>query len=132
AVRESGFVAHAALQATTPAQSHMEAAVREALRPLLRELRQTLASYHATYGEPVSRILLTGGGSRLVGLAEHLAEELGLGVEPLAWPEREGFATGQGVEEHRAEMPVAVGLALGAAGQAAPVDFRRRGVAYRS
>jgi len=132
AVRDSGFVGHEGLRPTTPAQGHMESAVREALRPLVRELRQTLAAYHATYGERIERLWLTGGGSRLVGLAEHLAEELGLPAAPLAWPEREGFATGPSVENSEAELAVAVGLALGTAGQSAQVNFRRGEFAYRS
>jgi general secretion pathway protein L len=110
----------------------METAVREALRPLLRELRQTLASYHASYGQSVERIYLTGGGARLVGVGEHLAEELALPVEPLPWPEREGAASGPTVDELRPELPVAVGLGLGTAGQAPQVNFRRGEFAYRS
>src|SRR5207244_3713481 len=102
------------------------------LKPTLRELRQTLAAYRASYGEAVDRIWITGGGSRLAGLPEYLGEELGLPVAPLPWPEREGFPTGSTVVQQRELLPVAVGLALAAGQQVPHVNFRRGEYAYRS
>jgi general secretion pathway protein L len=52
----------------------------EALTPLLRDLRQTLASVRARVRTPIESVLLTGGSARLLGLAEYLSEQLGLPV----------------------------------------------------
>jgi len=54
--------------------------VRETLLPLVRELRQTMAACRAQTGAVVSRAILTGGGSRLRGMASFLTEELELPV----------------------------------------------------
>lgn len=57
--------------------------VDERLRPLVDEIRGSIDFYAAQLGAaPVSRVLLSGGGSRQRGLAERLREELGLPVEP--------------------------------------------------
>ena len=62
--------------------------------PLLRDLRQTLASVRARLRTPVEAVLLTGGTARLPGLADYLAEELELPVQlwtgrrPEAVPQR--------------------------------------------
>lgn len=61
-------------------------ALREALRPLLRDLRQTLAAYVARYGEPPRAVHLTGGTAQLAGLDELISEELGIEAHELLPP----------------------------------------------
>jgi Tfp pilus assembly PilM family ATPase len=89
---QMGFVASRARPAATPLETRVDAIVREALQPLLRDLRQTLASFSIKDKAPIEGLLLAGGGARLRGLAEFLQDELAIPVRPLvAAPEfREG------------------------------------------
>lgn len=64
----------------------VDAALRAALTPLVRDLRQTLASVRATGGTDISRLQLTGGGARLQGLLPFLEHELGMPVSYLMVP----------------------------------------------
>jgi general secretion pathway protein L len=64
----------------TPEQQHLDTVLREALTPLLRDLRQTLASVRSRIRNPIEAVLLTGGGARLRGLPELLHEDLDLPV----------------------------------------------------
>ncbi len=63
-------------------------AIRTALRPLIRELRQTLSAHSARLGEPPRVVYLCGGTSELRGLFELLQNELDLEVLPLVPPPR--------------------------------------------
>ena len=63
-------------------------AIRNALRPLIRELRQTLSAYSARMGEPPRVVYLCGGSSELRGLFELMQNELDLEVLPLVPPPR--------------------------------------------
>jgi hypothetical protein len=65
---------------------NVDTVVREAMQPLLRDLRQTLAHFATKDKAPVEEILLTGGGARLAGLAGFLEDELGIPVRPLLAP----------------------------------------------
>jgi general secretion pathway protein L len=55
--------------------------LRQALQPLLREVRQTIAGHLAAGGGRVKRVTICGGGSLLGGLDLLLADELGVPVE---------------------------------------------------
>lgn len=81
-----GFVASQNRPARTNVEARVDVVVREALQPLLRDLRQTLTSFSAKDKAPVEEILLAGGGSRLTGLAGFLQDELGVPVNPLVAP----------------------------------------------
>jgi general secretion pathway protein L len=81
-----GFVASQNRPARTSVESRVDVVVREALQPLLRDLRQTLTSFSAKDKAPLEEILLAGGGSRLTGLAGFLQDELGVPVNPLVAP----------------------------------------------
>jgi type IV pilus assembly protein PilM len=81
-----GFVASQNRPARTTVEARVDVVVREALQPLLRDLRQTLTSFSAKDKAPVEEILLAGGGSRLTGLAGYLQDELGFPVNPLVAP----------------------------------------------
>jgi Tfp pilus assembly PilM family ATPase len=89
---QMGFVASSGRPAATPVEARVDSIVREALQPLLRDVRQTLASFSNKDKAPVEAILLAGGGARLRGLAGFLQDELAVPVRPLlAAPEfREG------------------------------------------
>jgi Tfp pilus assembly PilM family ATPase len=81
-----GFVASRSRPAKTNVEMRVDAVVREALQPLVRELRQTLGSFAVKDKAPVEELLLVGGGSRLTGLAGYLEDELGIPVRPLLAP----------------------------------------------
>ena len=53
----------------------------EALQPLVRELRNTLAGHVAAGGKRVRRVLLCGGGALMPGIGPFLGNELGVPVE---------------------------------------------------
>jgi hypothetical protein len=72
--------------ARTTVEARVDVVVREALQPLLRDVRQTLTSFSAKDKAPVEEILLAGGGARLTGLAGFLQDELGVPVNPLVPP----------------------------------------------
>jgi Tfp pilus assembly PilM family ATPase len=81
-----GFVASSRRAATSKVEINVDTVVREALQPMLRDFRQTLASFSTKDKAPVEEILLAGGGARLVGLAGFLEDELGIPVRPLLAP----------------------------------------------
>ena len=56
---------------------------RSAMWPVVREVRRSLAAHSIQAGHPVSRVLLTGGGSQLRGLDSWLQEHLNVTVEYL-------------------------------------------------
>jgi general secretion pathway protein L len=79
-----GIIPSHAHPAATTTQRQVGKVLVEAIAPLVRDLRQTLASFRAQNKTPVTMIMLAGGGSRLQGLAEHLQEELG--IPTVQWP----------------------------------------------
>ena len=98
------------------AQRPVIEAIYEAAMQLLTSLRNTLNYYaNAHQQDPISRIVLTGGGSRLIGLDRVLGELTHLPVSA-----EDGFTNIQlsrGVKRadtaDRSSMSVALGLALG-------------------
>jgi general secretion pathway protein L len=83
---ELGFVASRIRPAATNVEVRVDSVVREALGPLLRDLRQTLTSFSSKDKAPVEEILLCGGGARLSGLMAYLEDELSVPVRPLLAP----------------------------------------------
>ena len=63
-----------------PVEARIDRALRAALAPLGREIRQTLASFRASTHLDVSALYVTGGAARLKGISAFLEEELGLPV----------------------------------------------------
>src|SRR6185436_12209564 len=89
AKREEGVVGSANRRPQGPIPQRMDEVLRETLAPLLREIRQTIASFRAREKATIEGVLLTGGTGALVGLDEYLAEELALPVAPYV-PESAG------------------------------------------
>jgi general secretion pathway protein L len=84
AKREEGMVGSANRRPHGPIPQRMDEVLREALAPLLREIRQTLASFRSREKTAIEGVLLTGGTAALNGLPEYLAEELSLPVTTYA------------------------------------------------
>lgn len=125
---DGGFIAHPGMEPQSTSQARMDASLREAARPLVRELRQTLAAYRAAYGVGVERVWVTGGGARLVGLRELLTEELGVLVEQGPGPSEDAGKLGE-----RADLfTVALGMAQVGLGSPLRLNFRKGEFAYRS
>jgi general secretion pathway protein L len=124
----------------SPAHQRVDAVVREALRPLMRDLKQTLAAFRAA-GEPeVDRVLVTGGAARLNGFVEHVEAELGVVAARLSLIADDPFLDPAMAERARAgaavaalELPAqALGLALAAAAPVPQVNLRKNELAYRT
>jgi general secretion pathway protein L len=109
--------------------------LRQHLRPLIRDLRQTLASHTSLYGEAPRQILITGGGARLHGLALFLQEALELPVSTLPIPQalvREAAVVSEIEAAAAPSCATALGLALALTGPAPQVNFRKGEFAYRT
>ena len=90
---------------------------------LARELRQTVASWRAQGGEPLSAIWLAGAGAQYQGAQTFLSDELGVAVLPLPAPRVDGVTP-----ELAASLPrfaKALGLAVGLAGRPRTFNLRR-------
>ncbi len=133
-----GFVASHNRPAKNNVEMRVDAVVREALQPLVRDIRQTLSSFATKDKAPVEEILLAGGGSRLNGLADFLQDELGIPVAPLIPPPepREGPdgepipVAGEPSEADRFALANAIAR-TGARG-ARELDLRRGEFQYRA
>jgi general secretion pathway protein L len=139
AKHQQAFVLPPGAVPETPSHRRVDETVREALRPLLRELRQTIAAYRAGGGPQPARLLYTGGAARLNGLAAHLEVELGLPVAPLTLERGEFVAEALATvgiapeEAFGAALPAqALGLALAAAAPVPQVNLRKGELAYRT
>lgn len=84
--------------------------IRDSLRPLLRDLKQTLGTYVSRFGSEPKALFLTGGTAQLHGVQDLLAEELGVPVQPLLPPEGATWL-GPGVRE----MPAGESMTFGEA-----------------
>jgi Tfp pilus assembly PilM family ATPase len=73
-----GFLASSAQPATSEAWRRVHDVLVTEIGPWVRELKQTLAACRARTGATVGRVVLVGGGSRLRGLADFTAEQLGV------------------------------------------------------
>lgn len=92
--------------------------------PLLsRELRQTLAAFRTTGGDPLACMYLVGSGAEASGAATFLSTELGVSILPLPRPHIEGITPEQG--EKLPRFAKALGLALGLTGRARAMNLRR-------
>lgn len=142
AKREEAFLVSPGRAATTPVLAKLDAVLREALAPTVRELRQTLASFGATGKIEVEALLVVGGGGRLAGLLPFLEAELGIPARHP--PVRAALESGGGRNaEHEAASEesavpesdahaLAAAIAIAAARGSREIDFRRGSFAYRA
>ncbi|MFT5992086.1 MAG: general secretion pathway protein L [Bradymonadia bacterium] len=106
-------------------------ACREAVKPLVRQLRRSLHAQAAESGTPVGHVYLCGGGSALPGLPEYLAQSLGVEVSVMPI-QTTGAQSLDGFSEVANRFTNAMGLALRAAGvSASGFNLRRGDFAYR-
>jgi general secretion pathway protein L len=108
----------------------IDSTLRDALSPLLRDLRQTFSFYRAQFGEAVELVFLCGGTARLRGLSELVADEIGVTAVPLE------FRTGDlgrldDAEASRPVVPLALAIAAAGAGGRKELDFRRGEFGYK-
>jgi len=131
-------VASSQRPAATNVEINVDTVVREAMLPLLRDLRQTLAHFATKDKAPVEEILLTGGGARLTGLAGFLEDELGIPVRPLLAPPEpkegpDGLPIEMEVEAPEADRFVlASAIADSAARGQRQLDLRRGEFQYKA
>ncbi|HEX4457945.1 MAG TPA: pilus assembly protein PilM [Polyangia bacterium] len=140
AKHEQAFVGAPGVAFASPAHQRVDGLVRTALRPLMRELKQTIAAYRAAGESGPERVLVTGGAARLDGFVEHVELELGIAAAPLALLTDDPFlapavaAAARSGEPHTAAaLPAqALGLALAAAAPVPQVNLRKSDLAYRT
>ncbi|MHB8420290.1 MAG: pilus assembly protein PilM [Myxococcales bacterium] len=92
-----------------------------ALQPMIRELRQTLRLAGSRSRSKFERLWITGGGSKLPGLAELLARDLDLEVRPLPLAPVGGTLPA----EVAPEQALALALALSAHARVSRFNLRR-------
>jgi type IV pilus assembly protein PilM len=84
---------------------------REALRPIVREVRRTLQSHAHGHDEPVERVYIGGGASELSGLEEWLRQNIDLEIRRVPF-EKPMFAAIPDFETLGGRFVGALGLAL--------------------
>jgi hypothetical protein len=133
-----GFRASQGRPAATGVEVRVDAILRPALAPFLRDVRQTLSSFAAKDKAPVEEILLLGGGARVGNFAAFLADELGVPVRPFIAPPAppEGL-DGQPLAEERAapeadRFVLAQAIAATGALGHKELDLRRGELQYRA
>jgi type IV pilus assembly protein PilM len=140
AKHEQAFLAVRGQKLTSPAHQRVDSTVRDALRPLMRELRQTVAAYRAAGETGPDRLLVTGGAARLRGFLEHVSEELGVPAARMVLRADDPFLAPRMAEAARLmEAPAAealpaqaMGLALAAAAPVPQVNLRKGELSYRT
>ena len=84
--RKEARLVPAAVPVNNPREARPNEILRAALAPIVREVRQTLASFRAATHKDVGVLYLTGGSARLTGMVGFLEDELGLQVSFLRVP----------------------------------------------
>jgi general secretion pathway protein L len=130
--------------APTPLAGKLDAVLREALAPFMRELRQTLASFRGTARADVDALLVTGGTGRLRGLLPFLEAELGVparflairpalaGANEVAAGDEAAFEVNGGASDESESHALAAAIALAASRGSKEIDFRRGPFVYRA
>ncbi len=134
AKRGEAFLAGPGRVANNPLLTKLDAVLREALAPTIRELRQTLASFTASAKVEIDALLVVGGGGRLAGLLPFLQAELGIparhpSVREVVESGGRNLARDPAGEEAAAPdsdvYALAGAIALAAARGSREIDFRR-------
>jgi general secretion pathway protein L len=128
---EQGVLPSAAIQPSGENAQRMAPVLTEAMVPLMRELRQTIASFRARDKTPIETVLLTGGGADLAGIGEYLEEELTLPVAMYV-PET-GGQTADPIEVtvSEARYTLAAAIAWAGARGSKEIDLRRGTLQYK-
>jgi Tfp pilus assembly PilM family ATPase len=141
AKRSEAFLASPGRPATSPLTAKLDAVLREALAPLIRELRQTLAAFNSSTRVDVDSLLVTGGGGRLAGLLPFLEAELGVPARFLpVRPVLEGGGAAragepgeeQGFTPESEDYALAASIVLAGSGGGREIDFRRGAFVFRA
>jgi general secretion pathway protein L len=145
AKRSDATLLPAGTPAPTPLTAKLDAVLRQALEPLVRELRQTLASFRGAVRTDVDELLVTGGTGRLRGLLPFLEAELGLPARFLAIRPALAARSSSGDEDDAGVVDVpnatsdeseshalAAAIALAASRGSKEIDFRRGPFVYRA
>lgn len=127
---------------STPLEVKLDSVLREALAPLVREIRQTLASFRASSRERIEAVLITGGTGRLKGLPAFFEGELGLATRFLAVRSasemqanvsREEEPNAQVIEaDESSPYALATAIALAASRGGKEIDLRRGPFVFRA
>lgn len=124
-------------RAVYPEQQRISHALKTALQPLIREVRQTFQGISARRRVRITRIILCGGASRIPNLDQHLARELNIHVTPMTAVDRalapvvppaEG---GQPPSMPHAVNAMAYALSALAGTKVKHIDFRQGELSYR-
>ena len=134
------FLAQPGVAFPSAAHQKVDAVVREAVRPLMRELKQTVAAFRAAGETGPDRVLVTGGAARLNGFVEHVENELGVTAARLSLIADDPFLDPAMADRARNGEPIAalelpaqaLGLALAAAAPVPQVNLRKAELAYRT
>ncbi len=142
AKREDAFLVSPGRPASSPLEVKLDAVLREALTPTIRELRQTLASVSAGTKLEVRSLLVAGGGGRLKGLLSFLEAELGVPAQFLAARAAltagmapappGGLAADESAPPESEEHALATAIVLAASAGSREIDFRRGPFVYRA
>jgi type IV pilus assembly protein PilM len=142
AKRGEAFLTSPGRAANTPLLVKLDAVLREALAPTVRELRQTLSSFTASAKAEVDTLLVVGAGGRLAGLLSFLEVELGIPARhpPVRAALEAGGRHLAAVDPAGEETAVpdsdiyalSGAIALAAARGSREIDFRRGPFAYRA
>jgi type IV pilus assembly protein PilM len=140
AKRGDGRLSTAARPPANPVEAKLDLVLREALTPLVRELRQTLSSFRAASKENIDAVLITGGTGRLRGLPQFLESELGVparflavrsAAEMKAQTDDDGANTVVEADES-SPYALATAIALAASRGNKEIDLRRGPFVYRA
>ena len=124
-------------EAPYPEQKRISDSLKQALKPIIREIRQSIQSVVAGRRARVNRIYLCGGSARISNLDRYLSNELNIKVE-LAKAVGETLAPAlpvdqwtEGQDMGHAAKALAYALSGFSAGKSDRLDFRQGEFAYR-
>jgi general secretion pathway protein L len=133
--RKEAFIEVQGAEAQFPEQRLVSDVLKKAYDPIVRRLRQTLQGLVSSSRMRVVKVVLTGGGSRVMNLDRHLAEQLNIKVvraRELGGALRTATSASS-VDDDMPQMALALAYALsGAQGarSASRIDFRTGDFAY--
>jgi general secretion pathway protein L len=125
-----GIVQHPGFATSDRVAEQMARVLYEAAVPLLRDIRQTLASFNALFGATISKVSLVGGGAAQRGLPEMLAAELGILVVP--WDGWRGIGAEDDAVVPDVRFALAEAMAWAGVRGSREIDLRKGPFVYRA